>query len=134
MMIATGEQRLARRRAKRRCVKSIELQTARRQALGIRGLAGTAEGARRPKARIIEQDNQDVGSALGRTQLLDGREFGVRILRVECHQAGSWPRGYRKNATVNLVNVIAHKSSPFEFQFQLRLQLCVCTNASSFPD
>src|SRR5450432_3110653 len=45
VMVAACEQRLARRRAKSRCVETIVLKTARRQAFRRRRLARTAERA-----------------------------------------------------------------------------------------
>ena len=70
-------------------MEAVVLQAARRQLLRVRRLAGTAEGARRAEPGVVDQDDQDVGRALGRTQLLDRRELRVRILCIIGNQTGS---------------------------------------------
>ena len=82
MVVAPGQQRLPRRRAEGGGVEAVVLQAARRQLLRVRRLAGAAEGAGRAEPGVVDQDDQHVGRALGRTQLLDRRELRVRILRV----------------------------------------------------
>ena len=52
---------------------------------------------------VVDQDDQHVGRALGRAQLLDWREFGVRILRVIGDQPGSLGSGDREMRTMFLV-------------------------------
>src|SRR5262249_3225855 len=96
-------QRLARRGAKGGRVEAIVLQPARRQLLRVRGLAWAAERAGGAEAGIVDQDDQDIGRALGRTQLLDGREFGVRILRVIGDQSGSLRRRHGQMGTMLLI-------------------------------
>ena len=88
VMVAPGQERLARRRAEGGGVEAVVLQAARCQLLRGRRLAGAAEGARGAEPGVVDQDDQDVGRALGRAQLLDGRELGVRVLRVVSDQPG----------------------------------------------
>ena len=83
--------------------KRLYFSPARRQLFGVRRLAGAAEGARRAEPGVVDQDDQHVGRALGRAQLLDRREFGVRILRVIGDQPGSLGRGDREMRTMFLV-------------------------------
>ncbi len=112
VVVASGQQRLAGWRAQRGGVKAIVLQSAGGQSLGGGRLAGTAEGARRTEARVVEQDDQNVGCALWRTQSLDGRVFGVRILGVIGDQAGSRPVWHRKHIAVPLVVRVGHRCFP----------------------
>ena len=87
MVVAAGQQRLARGRAQRGGVEAGELQPARCQFFRGRCLAGPAKGAGRAEADVVDQDNQDVGSTLGWAQSLDRRELRGRILRIEGDQA-----------------------------------------------
>ncbi len=106
MVVAPGQQRLARRRAQGRGVEAVVLQAARRQLLRVRRLAGAAEGARRAEAGVVDQDDQDVGRALRRAQLLNRRELRVRILRVVGDQPGARRIGNRQVRAVYRVFVI----------------------------
>ena len=63
------------------------------QVFRIRGVAWTAQSAGGAKACVVNQDDQDVWRSLGRTQLCDRRELGVRILRIIRDQA--CPRSIR---------------------------------------
>ena len=103
MVIAPGEQRLARGRAERGRVKAVELQPVRRQPLGVRRGDGPAEGARGAKPAVVDQHDQHVGRALGRPQRLDRRELRVRILRVVGGQSHVLGVGNGKNRSLNLV-------------------------------
>ena len=96
MVVAPGQQRLPRRRAEGGGVEAVVLQAARRQLFRVRRLAGAAEGARRAEPGVVDEDDQHVGRALGRAQLLDRREFGVRIPRVIGDQTGSLRSGDRE--------------------------------------
>ena len=111
MVIAPGQQGLAARRTEGRGVKAIVLQTDRRQFLRVRRLAGAAERARRAEPGVVNQDDQDVGRALRRTQLLDRREFAVRIFRIVGDQAGSLRSGDGQMRPMFLVFAI-HGSQP----------------------
>ena len=82
MVIASGEQRLARGRAERGGVEAVEFQAARREPLRRRRVARPPEGARRAEAHVVEQDDEDVRRALRRPQRLDGRKLGVRVLGI----------------------------------------------------
>ena len=128
VVVAAGEQRLARRRAQRGRVEAVVLQAARRQTFGVRRLAWAAEGARRAEARIVDQDDEDVGRALRRAQLLDRRIFRVRILRIVGDQAGSLRIGDRQMVSENLVRK-AHTSTPFMMKSTLG---CDCLLVLSF--
>ena len=105
MVVASGQQRLARRRAQRGGVEAVVLQAARRQLLRVRRLAGAAEGARRAEAGVVDQDDQDVRRALGRAQLLDRRVLRLRILRVIGDQAA--PRRVRHREVGAMLLVVA---------------------------
>ena len=87
VVVAAGQQGLPRRRAERGGVEAGELQPARGQLLRGRRLTGPAKGAGRAEADVVDEDNQHVGSALGRAQSLDRRKLRRRILRVEGDQA-----------------------------------------------
>ena len=87
MVIAAGQQRLPRGRAQRGGVEAGELQPARCQFFRGRCLARPAKGAGRAEADVVDQDNQDVGSALGWAQSIDWRKLRRRILRIEGDQA-----------------------------------------------
>ena len=93
MVVAPGEQRLAGRRGNGGGVETRVPQSIRRQLVQSRRLAGPAEGARGPEAGVVDQDEQDIGRALGRAQLLDGGKLRVRALRVVGDQA--WPNRVR---------------------------------------
>ena len=77
-------------------MEAVVFEPVPRQLFRIRCLARTAEGARGAEPGVIDQDDQHVGRALGRAQLLDWRELGVRIPRVIGDQPGSLGRGDRK--------------------------------------
>ena len=93
MVIASGQQRLPRRRAERGGVEADVLQATRCQRLRARRLAGPAEGARRSESCVVDEHDQDVRCPLGRAQLLDGRKLAVRVLRVIGNRLG--PQGVR---------------------------------------
>ena len=88
MVIATGEQRLTRRRAQRSRVEPGVLQPSRGEPLRDRSVARPTERARRREADVVEQHDEHVRRARGRTQLLGRREARRRILRV----VGDQPR------------------------------------------
>ena len=87
VVVATGQQRLARRRAERRRVEAVVLQAVRGESLGGRRRARSAEGARGAEAGVVEQDDQHVRRTRRRPQRLDRREGRVGILRVVGDQA-----------------------------------------------
>ena len=68
VVVAPGQQRLPRRRAQRRRVEAVELEAVLGQALGSRRVNRTAEGARRGKADVVEEHDEDIGRALRRPQ------------------------------------------------------------------
>ena len=73
VVVAPGQQRLARRRAQRRGVEAVVAQPGARQALEGRCLARAAEGRRGAEAGVVEQDHEHVGRARRRPQRLDRR-------------------------------------------------------------
>jgi hypothetical protein len=89
VVIAPGQQRLPRRRTQGGGMEAVELEAACRQFLRVRRVARTAERAGRAKANVVDQDEQHIGRRLGRAQLLDRREFRVRVSRIEREEAGS---------------------------------------------
>ena len=112
MVIAPGQQGLSGWRTKGGGVKTIVFQTDRRQFFRARRLAGPAERARRAEPGVVNQDDQDVGRALRRTELLNGREFAVRIFRIVSNQAGSLGSGDRQMRPMLLV-LDAHDLTAF---------------------
>ena len=64
-MVAPGEERRARGRAKRRGVECIVTQTGLRERVKRRRGNRAAERGRRAKAHIIGQEEQDIRSAFG---------------------------------------------------------------------
>ena len=102
-MVAPGQQRRPRRGAERGGVEAVVFEPARRQLFGVRRLAGAAKGACSAEPGVVDQDDQHVGRTLRRAQLLDRREFGVRVPRVIGDQPGSLGRGDRQMRTVFLV-------------------------------
>ena len=91
MVVAPGEQRLAGRRADGGGVETIVPQATRRQLVQGRRLAGAAESAGGPEPGVVNEDDQHVGRALRRAQLLDGRILCIRILRVVDDRAWAGP-------------------------------------------
>ena len=90
VMVAPGEQRLPRRGAERGGVEAGVLQALVRHPLQSGHVDRTAEGARGAEAHVVDQDDDDVGCALGRAQRLGRRRLhilavqrrGVRLLYV----------------------------------------------------
>ena len=103
VVVAPGQQRLARRRAQRGRVKAVELEAVLGEALGGRRVDRAAERARRGEADVVEQHDQHVGRPLRRPQRLDRRKLRVRILRVVGGHAHVLRIGNRKNRSLNRV-------------------------------
>ena len=81
-MIASSQQRLTGRRAERRGVEPIVTEPIRCEPLKVRRLARTTKGAGCAKTDIIEQDDESIGGARGRTQFPDRRILRFRIFGV----------------------------------------------------
>jgi hypothetical protein len=112
VVISAGEQRLTGGRAQRGRVKSIELQPALRQALGVRGGDRATERTRGAKPAIVDQYDEHIGRAGGWSQRLDGRERRrVWILRVVGRHAHVLRIGNWQNRALNCVPR-AHAASP----------------------
>ena len=82
VVVTPGEQRLPRWRTQGGGVETVVLQAARSQLLQGRRLAGTAKGAGRTEAGVVNEHDQDIGRTLGRAQLLDRGIFRVRAFCV----------------------------------------------------
>jgi hypothetical protein len=65
VVVATAEERGPGRRAERGGVKAVELEAIGREPLGCGRLAGTAERAGGAEARVVDQNDQDVGRTAG---------------------------------------------------------------------
>ena len=81
VMVASGLERIARRRAQRRGVEVVELQAALRELVHGRRANRAAEGARPTEADIVDQHDHDVGR-LGRRLDLESRR-GLGVARIE---------------------------------------------------
>src|SRR5690348_8554936 len=92
-------------------MKAIELEPTGRQAFRIRRGARTAEGAGGAKARVVNQDDQNVWGPGRRTQLGNFGVFVFWILGVVQHQAGSWRIRDRENGSWNIV-LVTHGGLP----------------------
>ena len=129
MVVSAGQQRLARGRTQRGGVEAIELQPARCQFFRGWRLAGPAKGAGCAEADVVDQDNQDVGSALGWSQSLDWRELRGRILRIERDQAFSAGVRHRQMGPMLLV-LCTHVALLFT-QFPFHLVPCTFSTSGS---
>ena len=87
MVIAAGQQGLARRRADGRGMEAVVLETARGQLVGRRRGAGAAEGAGRAEAAVVDEHDEHVRRAFGRTQLLDRGGDRIRVLGIVIDEA-----------------------------------------------
>jgi len=79
VVIASCDQRGSGRRAQRRRVEGVVAEPALREALEVRRLDRSAEGATRAEPHVVGEDQEDVRRALRRLHTL--REVGHRILR-----------------------------------------------------
>jgi hypothetical protein len=117
MVVAASQEGLARGRAQGRGVKARVLEPARGQPLRVRRLARAAESTRRAKPSIVDHDDEDIGRAFRRAQLLDGRVPGLRVLCIIRDQARSRPIRDRE---VGSVSVVATHALPlFHVSFAL---------------
>ena len=82
VVVASGQQRLARRRAQRRRVEPVEAQPAGGQPFGGWCVARTAERARGAEADVVDQHDEHVRRPLRRQQRLDRRIRSLRVLGV----------------------------------------------------
>ncbi len=82
VMVATGEECLARGGAERRGVEAVVLQAVRGEPLGVRRVDRSAEGARGAEAGVVDQDDQHIRCTLGRPQRCDRRELRGGVFRV----------------------------------------------------
>ena len=103
VVVAPGQQGLARRRAQRRRVKPVEAQPAGGQPFGGWRVARTAERARGAEADVVDQHDQHVRRTLRREQRLDRRKRRIRILRVIGRQTRRRPIRDRQHRAGMLV-------------------------------
>src|SRR5690242_15074059 len=89
-MVSACKQCLPSWRAERSGVKAVVLQPAGGQLFKVRSLAGSAEGAGRREAHVVEQDDQYVGCAFGGTQRLDRRKLRIGVFGVIGCEADVW--------------------------------------------
>ena len=102
VVVPSGQQRLARRRAERRRVEAVVLEAVGGEPLGGRRVDRAAEGARRGEADVVDQHDQDVRRALGRPQRLDRREGRRGVLRVVRGQPDRRPVRNRQDVASQL--------------------------------
>src|SRR5450631_1951406 len=81
MVVASGQQGGARRRAQSRDVTPVVAQAPLRDARVVRGLDRAAEGARVPKTGVVDQDQQHIRRALWRRWMAD--EIPVRLRSLQ---------------------------------------------------
>ena len=105
VVVATAQQRRAGRGAQGRRVEAVELQPAGRETLRVGRRARSAERARRAEPRVVDEHDEDVGRACRRPQLLDGRERGVRVLRVVGDQPRRRDVGHREDVAAGRSHV-----------------------------
>jgi hypothetical protein len=101
-------------------VKAVVLEPTGRQTFRRR-LAGAAKRARRAEAHIIQENDLKRWARPWRAQLLDGRIFRIRILRVISHQTDVLPIGNGKNRTAMLSVCVANNFLLWLFNFSFRL-------------
>ncbi len=103
VVIATGQHRLAGRRAQSGGVEAVVLEPVRSQPLSRRRRARSAEGARGAEAHVVEEDHEHVRRTSRRTQRLDRREGRVGVLRVVRDQPRVGLVGDGQDVSLNLV-------------------------------
>ena len=103
VMVAAGQQRLARGRTQRGGVEAGELQPARCQFFRGGRLARPAKGAGCAEPDVVDQDNQDIGSTLGWPQAVDRRELRGRVLCIERDKAFLPRVRHREMRTMSLL-------------------------------
>ena len=87
MVVASGEEGLARGRAERGGVEAIELEAFGGKHLRCGRAAWAAEGAGGAEAGVVDQDDQNVGCASGWAQRVDWRVFVFGVFCVVEDQA-----------------------------------------------
>ncbi len=102
VMVATGEERGSGRRAERRRVEAVVLETLSGETLGRRCAARTTECARSCEADVVQQDDKNVRCPVGRPQWLDRRKLRLRVLRVEGRRPAVRLVGDRKHISLDL--------------------------------
>ncbi len=81
-MIASSQQGLSRRGAERCGVEAIEFEALGSEEFRRWSIAWTTEGGGGTKARVVNQDDQDVGRTFRREQRRDLRVLRLRVLGV----------------------------------------------------
>src|SRR5271163_850084 len=103
MVVASGQQSLSRRRTERRGMKSGVLQSLGRQPFRRRRIAWSAKGARGAKARVVNQDEQDVRRTCGWPQRGDLRVLVLGIFGIISNEAATRSIRDGKYCSLNVV-------------------------------
>ena len=91
MMVAAGQQGLPRWRTHHSGVKSVVFESISCKSLRGRRAARSAKSAGRAKTNIVEHNDEHIRRAFRRSQLLDRREFRLRIFGVVLYKPGVRP-------------------------------------------
>lgn len=75
-------------------------------------MAGAAKGTGSSETGIVDQDDENIGCALGWPQFLDRRVLGVRVFGVVGREAHVWLVWDGKIAALDLV-LLTHGYSPW---------------------
>ena len=110
VMVAPGNQRGARRRAERGGVNVIVAQTGLRDPIHRRCRDDAAEGAGHAEARVVGDDEQDVGRTLGRHHARRPPRF--RLQGVVLDHATEFRVGRRELFAVMVVVALGEPSTP----------------------
>ncbi len=118
VVVAAGHQRLPGGRAQGRGVEAVVLEPLGRQALGRRHVHGSAEGRRGAKAAVVDEDDEHVGRARGRSA-------AARSAHT------SYPRPWRRTSSARRVECRGSEGSRVGFCLGLSWFLLLCNQ--SFP-
>jgi PAS domain S-box-containing protein len=91
-------------------VKAMSAVEDRSRELLIRSCRHEAGG---PEAHVIEQNDEHVGCAFGRTQRLDGRELRIWILGIVGGQTHILPIRDGQGCSLVFISLIGHRKAPF---------------------
>ena len=114
VVVAAGEKSRPRRRTQGGGMEPVVLQTIARQALRRRSFTRAAEGTRRAKPHIVDQNHQNIGCTFWWTNLGDRRKSRSRILGVVGDQTLITLVGYGKHLTLDIVRHSQLLASPTE--------------------
>jgi hypothetical protein len=89
-------------------MKAVVFESIFGEPLGGRRLDHAAKSARRSKADVVKEEDQDIWSALRRPQWFDRREFRVRIFRVVRGEADILSVRNWQNLTLDRADWVRH--------------------------